>query len=50
MIILFVVPDTLETSFIKQTISAKKGETDWYKKTAQYILTIPEKDLFSRVM
>ncbi|KAK2459845.1 hypothetical protein APHAL10511_008166 [Amanita phalloides] len=50
MIILFVVPNTLEANFMKQRISAKKGETDWYKKTAQYILTIPEKEMFFQVM
>ena len=50
MIILFVVPDTLGASFVKQTIGTKKETTIWYKKTAQYVLTVPEKEMFFQVM
>jgi len=59
MIILFVVPDTLRMIFAKQTIEgakqaingAKKDttrekETLWYRKTAQYILALSEKEVF----
>ena len=52
MIILFVVPDTLGQIFAKQAIKgAKKGakkekEPLWYSKTAQYILTLSEEEVF----
>ena len=44
MIILFVVPDS-EVAFEKQKIDGRKVD-HWYKKTTQYVVTIPEEELF----
>ena len=49
MIILFVVPDILEVTFAKQVINdikKGKGSSLWYNKTAQYILALPEEEVF----
>ncbi|KAF8346217.1 hypothetical protein F5887DRAFT_1073864 [Amanita rubescens] len=44
MIILFVVPDS-EVTFKKQKIDGRRVD-HWYKKTTQYVVTIPEEELF----
>jgi hypothetical protein len=46
MIILSVVParDTLRMTFAKQTIEGAKPS--WYRRTAQYILALPEEEVF----
>ena len=41
MVILLVVPKTLQANFKKQSISPL-----WDKRTAQYILALEEKDVF----
>jgi hypothetical protein len=38
MIILFVVPDTMEAAFVTQKITGAKKMGHWDKKTAQYVL------------
>lgn len=49
IIILFLVPDDLEKTFGMQKITGKGAEV-WYKKTVQYVLGIPEKELFNFFM
>ena len=47
LIILFIVPDTLKAAFIKQRIkdAVKVDEADWYGKTAQFVVDLPEEVL-----
>ena len=46
MIILFVVPPTLGTTFGAQKITGKAKVDHWYEKTAQYVMTLSEEELF----
>ena len=46
MIILFVVPDTLGKTFGAQKITGKAKVEHWYAKTAQYVVTLSEEELF----
>ena len=47
MIILFVVPEELEKTFGSQKITGAKAEVaPWYDKTAQFVLGLPEEDMF----
>ena len=47
MIILFVVPPTLGTTFGAQKITGKANVDHWYDKTAQYVVTLSEEELFA---
>ncbi|KAM6495094.1 hypothetical protein JOM56_009717 [Amanita muscaria] len=44
MIILFVVPPALETTFGAQKITGKAKVDHWYDKTAQYVVTLSEQE------
>ena len=46
MIILFVVLDTLGKTFGAQKITGKAKVEHWYAKTAQYVVTLSEEELF----
>jgi hypothetical protein len=46
MIILFVVPDALGKTFKAQKITGKAKVDHWYAKTAQYVVTLSEEELF----
>jgi hypothetical protein len=46
MIILFVVPDTLRATFVKQTIVGTKQKPSWDRRTAQYLLALSENEVF----
>ena len=47
MIILFVIPPALGTTFGAQKITGKQKVDHWYDKTAQYVVTISEEELFT---
>ncbi|KAF8349128.1 hypothetical protein F5887DRAFT_1156874 [Amanita rubescens] len=47
MIILFVVPPALGTTFGAQKITGKAKVDHWYDKTAQYVVTVSEEELFT---
>ena len=46
MIILFVVPDTLGETFGVQEITGEAKVKHWKTKTAQYVVTLSEEELF----
>lgn len=46
MIILFVVPEESEKTFVSQKITgAKEKVAPWYNKTTQFVLGLSEKDM-----
>ena len=47
MIILFVIPPALGTTFGAQKITGKEKVDHWDDKTAQYVVTLSEEELFT---